>query len=228
MRKVVVGLVTALVVAAVMAQRYGVLPALGAGGDGGYAFMGTQPAQATAPVTYSSCKPIRVELNLAGAKDQDEAKRVILEALGEVSAATHLSLVYVGDSTRRPRWPDPTLTLEGGAWPVLIGFGDRSDVPNLKEHVAGVGGSTYVVSADGRKTYVTGNIALEKGYFNQLFARGEHDEARAIVMHELGHVVGLDHVDSTHELMNPTAGHMVHFGRGDRRGLRLLGQGPCV
>ncbi len=88
MRKVVVGLVTALVVAAVMAQRYGVLPALGAGGDGSYAFMGTQPAQATAPVTYSSCKPIRVELNLAGAKDQDEAKQVLLEAMGEVSAAS--------------------------------------------------------------------------------------------------------------------------------------------
>ncbi len=51
--------------------------------------------------------------------------------------------------------------------------------------------------------------------------------ARAIVMHELGHLVGLAHVHVADELMYPeNIGHRT-FGPGDREGFRQLGLGPC-
>jgi len=43
-------------------------------------------------------------------------------------------------------------------------------------------------------------------------------------MHEWGHVVGLDHVDSRKELMYPSVGgYLKNYGTGDREGLRILG-----
>lgn len=221
----VVGLVTALVVAVVLVARTGGLPAI-PGHDKSFTFLAVQPGT-NVPITYSSCKPIRVEFNLAGITDKADARTVLLDAMGEVSADTHLNLQYVGDSRRRPHWPDQTLTLEGGAWPVLIGFSDSAEVTYLKHHVAGVGGSTSAV-VNGNERYVTGEVALARDYFNQLFDRGELGEAKAIVMHELGHVMGLGHVHSTQELMYPTAGHVLDFGTGDKIGLKLLGEGPCT
>ena len=32
-----------------------------------------------------------------------------------------------------------------------------------------------------------------------------YDEAKSVVLHELGHLVGLDHVDDQDELMNPVS-----------------------
>ncbi len=226
LRRVVVGLATALIVAVAVVVRSGGLAAIGAGGDGQFRFIAVEPGT-NVPITYSSCKPIRVEFNLEGARDQGGARQVLLEAMGEVSAASHLSLTWVGDSKRRPRWPDPTLTVRGGAWPVLIGFSDSDEVRYLQDHVAGVGGSTTAV-VNGNRYYVTGEVALARDYFNQLLARGKRDLAKAIVMHELGHVMGLDHVGSTHEIMNAAAGRTTHFGKGDRAGLKLLGEGACL
>ena len=139
MRNVVVGLATVLVLAAALVVRNGGIT-LGAGGDGSYTFLHHQPGQPTVPVTYSSCKPIRVEFNLDGVHRRQAVKAVLLQAMGEVSAASGLSLVYAGASERRPRWPDTSLTVEGGAWPVLIAFAARDEVPQLEDN-AGIGGA---------------------------------------------------------------------------------------
>jgi predicted Zn-dependent protease len=46
-------------------------------------------------------------------------------------------------------------------------------------------------------------------------------------MHELGHLVGLNHVSVKTELMYPENLGQRAFGAGDREGLRQLGLGPC-
>ncbi len=48
------------------------------------------------------------------------------------------------------------------------------------------------------------------------------------MMHEFGHVFGLDHVDPPRELMYDGNNDTASYGRGDLEGLRRLGQGPCV
>jgi predicted Zn-dependent protease len=48
-----------------------------------------------------------------------------------------------------------------------------------------------------------------------------------ILAHELGHVLGLDHVDDVDELMNAEYSGQSGFGPGDREGLRRLYDLPC-
>ena len=47
------------------------------------------------------------------------------------------------------------------------------------------------------------------------------------LLHELGHLVGLDHVDDPNELMYPRAAERTSYGPGDLKGLALLGAIPC-
>ena len=48
-----------------------------------------------------------------------------------------------------------------------------------------------------------------------------------MLLHELGHVLGLDHVDNADELMNDDNLGLTAYGPGDLAGLRQLGNGPC-
>ncbi len=52
-------------------------------------------------------------------------------------------------------------------------------------------------------------------------------QVTAIIEHELGHLVGLDHVSAPDELMFRNNVGLTSYGPGDLRGLALLGQGPC-
>jgi hypothetical protein len=57
--------------------------------------------------------------------------------------------------------------------------------------------------------------------------RGGAAFERAIVLHELGHLVGLAHVSDQSELMNADNVGLLDYGPGDREGLAQLGAGPC-
>lgn len=48
-----------------------------------------------------------------------------------------------------------------------------------------------------------------------------------MILHELGHLVGLDHVDDETQLMYPHAAKQRGFAAGDLRGLHELGLGAC-
>lgn len=78
--------------------------------------------------------------------------------------------------------------------------------------------------------YVTGTVVLDGPDFTSLLATRDGQQlARAVVLHELGHLLGLDHVDDPAELMYPTLQPgVVDFGPGDRQGLFALGTGRCL
>ncbi|WP_422677956.1 matrixin family metalloprotease [Blastococcus brunescens] len=48
------------------------------------------------------------------------------------------------------------------------------------------------------------------------------------MLHEIGHLVGLDHVSDRTQLMYPSAGHTLDFASGDLAGLAALGDGECM
>ncbi len=48
-----------------------------------------------------------------------------------------------------------------------------------------------------------------------------------MVLHELGHVLGLAHVDDRHEVMYEKGVRISDYGPGDLKGLKILGSGPC-
>ena len=93
---------------------------------------------------------------------------MLFSAMAEVSAASGLHLQYVGPTTRRPGWPDHTLTVEGGAWPVLVAFATPAELPAME----GKPGSVAAHRSRGTlTTYVTGTVVLETDYFNGLLDR---------------------------------------------------------
>ncbi len=51
--------------------------------------------------------------------------------------------------------------------------------------------------------------------------------ARAVVQHELGHVMGLDHVADQAQLMYSEGAEARDWGTGDLAGLHQLGSGAC-
>jgi hypothetical protein len=76
--------------------------------------------------------------------------------------------------------------------------------------------------------YVSGLVYLDGFSFAQLGLRPEgHAQARAIIMHELAHLVGLTHVADSGQLMYADNNGQTGFGAGDLEGLRRLGGGPC-
>lgn len=53
------------------------------------------------------------------------------------------------------------------------------------------------------------------------------DRVYPVLLHELAHAVGLDHVQSSSQLMNPRDNGATGFSKGDLAGLKIAGQGVC-
>ncbi len=199
--------------------------------EGGvYAFLQTQPNDSDAPVAWSPCREIRYQVNPDGAPGSaDDAERLVADAVAEVSDLTGLRFDYLGRTDRRPSWKDDFVPV-GRKEPVLIAWATEDEVEELEGDVAGVGGAVALSSgAGGWMRYVTGQVTLDSEVYDEL-ARDDEAGAtqmRAILLHELGHLVGLDHVGSPAELMYADNVGQPDFGTGDRNGLVALGRGRC-
>jgi matrixin len=204
------------------------LPAPVAFPSGSYAFIRLQPGS-TNPVTYDPCRPIHYVVNPAG--EPLGAQTSVRTAIAAVSAATGLRFVDDGStsetySSRRALYqPDRY----GQRWaPLLIDFTRAADNPEFADGPVGVGGSSYVGTPDGHLTFVTGSIDIDADEAARVVADSRRVPLSAIIEHELGHVVGLAHVNDMTQLMYPSAGHgITSYGSGDLTGLARLGTGRC-
>lgn len=198
-------------------------------GTGPHAFLSTQEGSGE-PVGYDPCQRIEIRVNLDGAPDG--SLELVREAMGVVERATGLRFEYLGTSDLRPRWEEETVPIIMGrarTSPVLVSWADSEEVSALRGRVAGVGGSVAVPDASGRSWYVTGAITLDTDDFAEIDASpmGRREEL-AILLHEIGHLVGLDHVQAPGELMNEDNLGKLGFGPGDLEGLATLGSIPCA
>jgi len=76
--------------------------------------------------------------------------------------------------------------------------------------------------------YVSGSVQLDGPQLADVLRHpGGRDEVRAIIQHELAHLLGLDHVDDVTQLMWPEGSAVVDFAAGDLSGLDRLGRGRC-
>ncbi|MCF6743419.1 matrixin family metalloprotease [Blastococcus sp. KM273128] len=183
------------------------------------------------PVAYDPCREIRYVLRPDGAPPGTEG--MVHEAVARIGEATGLRFVHEGATDeplggeRAPFQPDRY----GDRWaPVLIGWATEAEDPTLAGDVVGAAGSTAVSLGEGPRVYVTGTVTLDGGQAPELLGRpGGAAALRSVVLHELGHLVGLAHVDDDRELMYPEARPAVpDLADGDRTGLSALGRGPCV
>jgi len=193
------------------------------GREPAYAFL---EAAGNQPVTYSSCHPVQVAVYPAGGPP--DAEQLVREAVAKMRDATGLDIVVIGAfGGHAPNWnfeAAPITVVD----PISVSWQDGDAIAELTDDVAGLGGSPVITSPSGTRQRVAGTIALSSSYYTLLAERGDHDEALAVLLHEFGHVFGLDHVNSPGELMNEDNIGRTSFGPGDLEGLRLLGQGPCI
>ena len=76
----------------------------------------------------------------------------------------------------------------------------------------------------GEPVFVTGQVVLNADKTLLPMFEDRHASWGAVLLHELGHLVGLDHVDDPAQLMAPTPGFgEVVLGEGDRAGLAAVG-----
>lgn len=181
-------------------------------------------------VAYDPCRPVHYVVRPDNAPDGSEG--LVREAVAAVSAATGLQFVDDGPTTEAPTEERDLYQPElyGKSWvPVLITWTSDTEIPGLAGDVAGLGGSDYAQAPGQPLVYVGGQVQLDApDAVESLCYPDGRAYLRATIMHELAHVVGLDHVDDPGELMYAENVGRVSFGEGDLAGLALLGAGPCV
>jgi hypothetical protein len=210
-------------------------------GDGGYAWL-VENTDGT-PARFDPCRVIRVVVN---ERTMPTGGRAVLQrAIGQVTAATGLSISLDGTTDEAPMEDRPGYLPDryGETWaPVLVAWTDDSETPRLGGGVAGIGGPIVVRAPDGTLVAVSGQVRLDGPDFAEILAPIDDpdpaieafsvdlgaDIAAGIIAHELGHLVGLDHVSDAGQLMHPQGNpEITAFQDGDRRGLAQLGAGPC-
>ena len=194
--------------------------AVTAPGEGSYAFLDTQDGSAD-PVAWSPCREIHYEVNPEQAPD--DWQTILTDAIDEVSRAT--GLVFVFDGLTDSRAFDNRFDGERPL-PVLIGWAGSDEVLGLEGDVAGLAGPASTRFAR-QRTYVSGKVVIDANAFDDLGTEQADVAERTVLMHELGHLVGLDHVDDARELMYAETTGRTSFNTGDLEGLAALGDGRC-
>lgn len=195
-----------------------------------FAFPATQD-DGSGPLTFDPCRPIHYVV-----RDRpevgDRGAAIIAAAVAEVSKATGLEFVDDGATDEAPSTDRDLYQPDryGGQWaPVLIAWSDAAEQPELGGRTAGLGGGLPLRDTHGHLTYVSGTVWLDTpDLAPDLATAAGSAGVQAVIMHELGHVLGAAHVSDSRELMNGENSGLNAFGVGDRYGLSVLGTGQCV
>ena len=198
--------------------------------NGAYRFLAAQDDGST-PVAYDPCRPIHYVIREQGGPPL--GTQLITSAIESISAATGLRFYTTAPLPRhRPPQREPYQPDHyGDRWsPVLISWVTPEESLELAGNVAGMAGSVHLRVAGTPSVCVTGSVELDAPQLSDhMYRAGGGLLERAVIQHELGHLLGLDHVDDAGQLIySETRGGVTGFGSGDLNGLAALGGGACV
>lgn len=176
-------------------------------------------------VRWNPCAPIhwryRTTYSPAG------ASTVVRAAVARIASVTGTTWIFDGPTTATPTssWLP---TSSGSIRPVLIGFTDGSHSDLLRNRAASVLGVTrtayFTATVAGISLAATKSAVVALDRTDSLPATGALSW-KTVLLHELGHAMGLDHVGNSHELMYPTLQRTyTDLQYGDVAGLTRLGR----
>lgn len=203
-------------------------PVSGGGNPAAYTFMAMSTTGT--PVRWDKCKPVRYRINPAHVTQPmlDD----VFEALRRASAASGIVFEYAGTTDVVPfataNWYEPLYDLTSDT-SLYIAFSDEAQVPQLAGSVVGLAGPLWKVASDGssKPVAVLGGAVFEVTDLPSGFPNGR--SRGAVLLHELGHVLNLGHVDDSAQMMYPQlrAEGPTDYQAGDRTGLNTLAALPC-
>ncbi|MEI7780208.1 MAG: matrixin family metalloprotease [Actinomycetes bacterium] len=181
------------------------------------------------PVTWFPCRPIHYVIRPDNSPPGGSA--AIHGAISQVAAASGLRFVDDGSTAEAPSGDRPAYEpkLYGNRWaPVLIAWATPNEVPDFGIDVLGEAGPIGVFTPSGGTTYISGILYLDAGKLGAYTKARQQGLVLATVLHELGHLVGLAHVNDKAQMMFPQVSLTLrNYAPGDLAGLAALGEGPC-
>jgi hypothetical protein len=230
--------VVAIVVVLALLVTYGasellsneVVPRIQAGGSAdSFEFLQIDPATGE-PVRYNPCEPIHYVVNPRLAHEGGIAD--VRRGFEVIGREARLDFVYDGATDEAVRFNRRAFQpgRYGQRWaPILVGWVPEAQMSPEQPHPAGSGGSVAFENRNGRPVYVTGVITLNA----EARLLPGYDVGATwgdLVLHELGHVVGLAHVTDEGQIMFESIQRGPgELGSGDLSGLRRLGRDAgCV
>lgn len=162
------------------------------------------------PARIDSCVPTTYAVDLTSAPAG--ALAVVRAAIRSLEEATGLR--FTDQAVGRPRlliaWTPAGTSIDGDAVASAVTHTRASPTPRGPVIV-----SSQILINSGR-TFAEGGAVL-------------HESLRLVLLHELGHAVGLRHVAGSGQVMGAVAHPWLSdYASGDRLGLRILGTGGCL
>lgn len=188
--------------------------------DRPYAFLFTKKGKPGA--RWYPCRPITWAVVEKGLVPEEIPR--ITQAFATISSVTGLTFRYKGVSKKHgksPRYHTPTIP---GA-DIAIIFEDFSQTYPKQVSSSAYGGAQYASYTSRIARYQYGYVRVDTPDLPSI----PEPLRQVLFMHELGHVLGLDHAPGPN-VMNPTLEpDVMQFSAGDLAGLKLVGRqaGDC-
>ncbi|MEO7837208.1 MAG: matrixin family metalloprotease, partial [Acidimicrobiales bacterium] len=169
------------------------------------------------PGRWNPCAPVRYSINSTRAPAGGVAD--VQEAIRRVGQATGISFTYDGSTAEVPNNGSNGYSGAG----TVIAWATPDETNMLTAGAAGMGGAAGV-SSNGAIRITRGFVVLDASRTVPAGFGGGASQG-ALLMHELGHMVGLGHSTDQAQIMYPTVTPRTprDWGAGDRIGLLRVG-----
>jgi hypothetical protein len=183
--------------------------------------------------TGNAAQVIRYKVKTRGVRSRIA---FVKKGIAKLAAATGLKFRYAGTTHYIPRFGSGNSLAEIDQWlhtkvRLVVAWarqGHGAGTSNMLQpgSEAGVGTIDWESSGAMQQRITAGAVVLKLGTVGLRRGFGAGGTTGTLLLHELGHAVGLQHYGDLHQVMNPVLGSWspAGYGAGDRTGLRKIGR----